>query len=315
MINIAIIGYGNLGKSAFEQISKRSDEFNFVKIFSRRDYAGGLDEMFDDIKKQKNNINVALFCGGSSDDAPVMVAKLNQIGVSTIDSYDNHGQIANGVYIDNVAKSALEAGTTAIIGAGWDPGYLSLQRVLNNAILPNGTHHTFFGGETGGLSMGHSNAVRQIDGVKNAVQLTISRKDAIEKALSGQIVDKNSRHKRVCFVVAEQKNHAEIETKIRTMPDYFAGQETEVNFISQDEFDSRFSNFTVHSGRLISTNDNVSFNVELKTKSNMDLTASIMIAYAKANYEMQKRNLHGAFTIADVPLSYLVDKKTHLDNI
>ena len=315
MINIAIVGYGNLGKSAFEQISKRSDEFNFVKIFSRRDYAGGMDEMFDDIKQQKHNIDVALFCGGSSDDAPVMVAKLNQIGVSTVDSFDNHGQIANGVYMRKVAKSAFEGRTTAIVGAGWDPGYLSLQRVLNYAILPDGTHHTFFGGETGGLSMGHSNAVRQIDGVKNAVQLTISRKDAIDKALAGEIVDKNSRHKRVCFVVAEQKNHAEIENKILSMPDYFAGQETEVNFISQDEFDSRFSNLTAHSGRLISTNDNVNFNVELKTKSNMDLTASIMIAYAKANFKMQKRKLKGAFTVADVPLSYLVYAEEHFKNI
>lgn len=315
MINVAIIGLGNLGKSALEQITYRSSEFNLVKVFSRRDYNDGLNEMLEDIKNHKSKIDVALFCGGSSDDAPVMVSEINKIGVSTVDSYDNHGQISNGVYVNKVKKAAEDSGTTAIIGAGWDPGYLSLQRVLNNAILPAGMHQTFFGGELGGLSMGHSNAVRQITGVQNAIQLTISRQDAIGKALLGEYVDKNSRHRRVCFVVAEPKDHAYIENEIRNMPDYFAGQEVVVNFISQEEFDEKYSNFTAHSGQLISTGGEVSFNVELNTKSNMDLTASIMIAYAKANVEMQKRKMRGAFTVADVPLSYLVDAKTHLDNI
>jgi len=315
MINVAIVGLGNLGKSAFEQISGRKVEFNLVKVFSRRDYAGGFDEMINDIKNHKDKIDVVLFCGGSSDDAPVMVSEINKIGISTIDSYDNHGQISNGIYVNKVKKAAEEAGTTAIIGAGWDPGYLSLQRVLNNAILPTGMHQTFFGGENGGLSMGHSNAVRQIVGVKNAIQLTISRQDAIEKALLSEYVEKNARHKRVCFVVADEKDYARIESEIRNMPDYFAGQEVVVSFISQNEFDKKYSNFTAHSGQLISTSDKVSFNVELKTKSNMGLTASIMIAYIKANYEMQKRKICGVFSVADVPLSFLVDAKTHWDNI
>jgi diaminopimelate dehydrogenase len=289
-------------------------------MFSRRDYKNGYEEMLNDIKNHKERIDVALFCGGSSNDAFKFVPDLAKIGISTVDSYDNHTQIASGTYINEVSKFADKSQTTAIIGAGWDPGYLSLQRVLNNAILPVdncslAAHNTFYGGENGGLSMGHSNAVRQIAGVKSAVQLTVSRKDAIEKALNGENVDKYDRHKRVCFVVAEQKDRERIENEIRNIPDYFLGQETYVNFISQEEFDERFSNFTAHSGQQISANDKISFNVELKTKSNMDLTASVMIAYAKANFEMQKRRIYGVFTVADVPLSFLVDAKTHFDNI
>jgi len=217
-INYAIIGYGNLGKACKQQIEERPDEFELTGVFSRRESKDTI--LLDDITKYKDDIDVALFCGGSSDDAPKMVPHLNQIGLSTVDSFDNHGEIANRNYLNLIQAATDKSGTTAIVGAGWDPGYLSIQRILNKAIMPEGIHHTFYGGAGGGLSMGHTNALKEIPGVITARQLTVTREDAIKGALDGRYIEKNDRHKRVCFVVAEPGKETFVEEQIRNMPGY-----------------------------------------------------------------------------------------------
>ena len=310
-IKIAIIGNGNLGRACKQQILERPNEFSLVGIFSRRQSEDTI--LLETISDYQ--FDVALFCGGSSTDAPAMVPELNAKGICTVDSYDNHGEIKNENY-QNLIKSATEkSGTTAIVGAGWDPGYLSLQRILNIAFLPTGVHNTLYGGSQGGLSMGHTNAIKKIEGVIAAHQITMPREDAKEKAKQGIKVASDDRHKRLCFVVAENGKEAEIEKQIRNMEGYYKNQQVEVNFISLDEFTQRFSNSLGHGGQIISTDSNTKINLELEAKSNPLLTANGMLAFAKANYAMQKRGWKGVFTIDEVPLSFLLEKEIRLSEI
>ena len=307
MTNIIIIGYGNLGRAVERQIQSRPNEFKLIKIFSRRSYPPPqLESMLSDISAHKPHFDVALFCGGSQDDAPIIMPELASLGISTVDSYDNHSNVWH--YLDTLKPQ----NSTHITCAGWDPGFLSLQRILAQAITPNAVQTTLYGGEAGGLSMGHSNAVRNVTNVINAVQLTHTRPDALLDAQKGKSIPKHLRHKRVCWVVADAPHHAQIERDIKQIPEYFLNQEVVVNFISQSEFNHRFSNYTSHSGRQIATSSDITINTEITTTSNMDLTANIMLAYAKANHHMQSQDQHGVFTIADVPLAYLLNSHINI---
>ena len=314
-INIAIIGFGNLGKACAQQIHARSNEFNLVGIFSRRQSKQTIP--LECIHDYSDKIDVALFCGGSSEDAPKLVPYLNGMGLSTVDSYDNHDNIKNQTYQNAIRAASVVSGytTVAIVGAGWDPGYLSLQRILNKAIMPEAVHNTFYGGENGGLSMGHTNAIKGIAGVEDAHQITLPRKEAVERATGGATIDKNARHKRLCYVVAEQDKQTSIEKQIRGMEGYFKGQEVEVNFICQDEFANRFEGKHGHGGQIISVDKNAKINAHLEMQSNPLFTANCMIAYAKANYKMQARKEIGVFTIDQVPLAYLLDDAARLCEI
>ena len=200
--------------------------FELIGVFSRRTDAGTipLDEIIN------HDIDVVLFCGNSNIDAPRIVPWLNSIGLSTIDCYDNQAEIANGNYI-NAIKSKQNC-TVAIIGAGWSPGLLSINRILNKAIMPCGVHNTLYGT---GLSMGHTTALKAIPDVTEAHQTTIPRKDAIEKALRGEFVPPNDRHSRICYIVAAPRKKKLIEKQIRINP-YFANQQIEINFIGIKEF-------------------------------------------------------------------------------
>ena len=313
MINLVIIGNGNLGKACKLQILNRQNEFNLVGIFSRRES----DETFsyNDIKNYLNDIDVALFCGGSSSDAPVMVPELNKMGFSTVDSYDNHGEIKNQNYINLVKKETDKSGTTAIIGAGWDPGYLSLQRIYNKAIMPNGIHNTFYGGKNGGMSMGHSNAVKKIPGVIAAHQITKPRADMQALAMNGKEVSKNDRHLRICYVVAESGKEKQIEDQLRNIEGYFKDQLVEVHFINMDVFEKNFSNALGHGGQIISADNNARINLELEMNSNPVFTANAMIAFGKANYRMRQKGLKGTFTIDEVAPAFLVDDDVRLSEI
>jgi|GEM_PF-6320826 len=321
-INIAIVGNGNLGKACKQQILKRPTEFNLVGVFSRR--AGDDTIPFDDITYFRKEIDVVLYCGGSNDDAPKFVPHLNKIGLSTVDSYDNHGEIANRSYQNFVATSADKSGTTAVIGAGWDPGYLSLQRIYNKAILPDAMHTTFWGGQSGGMSMGHTNAIKNIPGVLDAHQITLARPDAIDDATQGKLVDKNNRHKRICYVVCKPENQASIERQIRNMEGYFKGQEVEIHFkspvddatlFSQGELVKGYEFPYAHGGQIIAVDDNAKINLQLDMKSNPLFTANAMLAFAKANYVMQAKGLAGAFTIDQIPPEYLLDDDVRLGEI
>lgn len=312
-INCAIIGNGNLGRACREQMLKRKNEFNLIGMFSRRPSANTI--LLEEIEHYKDAIDVAFFCGGSNTDAAEMVPYLNGIGLSTVDSYDNHGEIRNQNYQNKIRPAALKSGTTAIIGAGWDPGYLSLQRIYSKAFMTEGTHNTFYGGLNGGLSMGHTNAIKTIKGVIAAHQLTVTREDAIDKALSGGLVDKKDCHKRVCFVVAEKGSEQGIEKQIREMEGYFKDQMVEVHFIGMEEFTERFAGQFGHAGQLISTDSNAKINLKLEMESNPLFTANAMLAFGKANFTMQQKGMKGVFTVDEIPPAYLSDELVRLGEI
>ena len=305
MIRFAIVGNGNLGRACREQILKRPNEAELVGLFSRRESAGTLP--LEDIGKYKGKIDVVLFCGGSSNDAPVMVPKLLAQGFSTVDSYDNHGEIGNGNYPELLAKAAKTSGATAIIGAGWEPGIMSIQRILNKAYMPNGVHNALYGS---GLSMGHTSAIKSIAGVVAAHQITTPREDAKQLALGGKEVPSNDRHRRICYVVAEPGMEQSIEKQIRNMQEYFKDQQVEVHFINMDTFTKKFTNQFGHGGQIISADDNTKITWVMQTKNNPIMTANAMLAYARANFTMQNKGLQGAFTVDEVPPAYLLDDAT-----
>ena len=307
IINCAVIGYGNLGRACREQILKRPDEFNLAGVFSRRKVQGTIP--LDKLGDYRGEIDVALFCGGSADDAPEMVPYLNKLGLSTVDSYDNHGAIAE--YINTVKAATETSGTTAIAGAGWDPGYLSVQRILCKALMPNGTHNVFYGGKKGGLSMGHSNAIKTVPGVVDACQFTLTRPDSLAAALRGKNVPANDKHKRLCYVVAKPGKENAIATQIRGMAGYFKDQITQIRFVTPRQLEKIYTQS--HSGHLISTDDNAKINLELTMKSNPLFTANAMLAYAKANKIMQQKGQSGVFTCAEVPPAYLVGGQTYFE--
>jgi len=343
-LNYAIIGNGNLGKACKEQILKRPDEFDLVGTFSRRESDETIP--YQHLERYLGEIDVTLFCGGSSNDAPIMVPELNEMGLSTVDSYDNHGEIKNQNYQNAIKQATDKSETTAIIGAGWDPGFLSIQRILNKALIPDGAHNTFYGGERGGLSMGHTNALKRIDGVIDAFQVTRASTAAIHKALDGIVVPKEQRHERDCYIVAQPGKEEYIQEQILNMEGYFKGQIVKIRFITNDFEKVKASNLgqtpvvfrsvywendiakvmeaikenalgypNGHSGQVIASDDNGKINLGLEMKSNPIFTANAMLAYGKANHTMQKRGLKGTFTIDEVPPAFLVDNDVRLGEI
>jgi diaminopimelate dehydrogenase len=314
-INVAIVGNGKLGNAIKQQILKRPKEFHLAGMFSHRIEPDTIP--LDKIHKYKSQTDVVLFCGSSKGHCPAteLVPWLNQIGFNTVDSYDDHNEIKNSNYLNLIRTASGEGNTTAIIGAGWDPGYLSLQRIYNRAILPEGAHNTLYGGTSGGLSMGHTTALKNIDGVITAVQFTHARQDAQKQALRGKYVDPNHRHLRVCYVVAEPGRENEIQQQIHNIDGYFKHQQVEIHFITLKEFNNKHADRTSHVGQIISADANATINLQLKMKSNPTFTANAMLAFAKANFKMQQMGIVGAHTVADVPPSLLVDEQTHLNEI
>ena len=315
-INVAIVGYGNLGRACVEQIFEQDNVFNLVGAFSKRDIEGAYK--LEDIEWFKEDIDVVIYCGGSKNDAEKEVPWLNKKGFHTVDSFDTHIKIASQEYQKLINDAAKKGKTTAIIGAGWDPGLLSILRILFKGVMPKGKLHTFFGGQNGGLSQGHSNALKGIEGVKNARQLTVTREDAITAALSGRIVPSEERHKRVCYIVAESGQEASIEQQIRNMPGYFKDQQVEIHFQTDEQFNEMIAKTeypNAHSGRVISADGNATIDVQLNMKDNPHFTANAMLAFARANYMMQQKGLRGAFTIDEVAPAYLVSEEDRLNNI
>src|SRR5699024_2613552 len=311
-IRVGIVGYGNLGKGAEIAISQNPD-MTLVAIFTRRDPKAietvGADAAvvpFNKIEDYQETIDVLLLCGGSANDlpdmSPALVEKFN-----IVDSYDNHALILD--HIERVDKPAKENNKTGIVTAGWDPGLFSMHRLLGEIVLPGGATQTFWGE---GLSQGHSDAVRRVKGVKDAVQYTVPDPDMLDDARKGKGADLTAaeRHKRICYVVAENEREKErIEREIKSMPHYFADYDTTVHFISEDELKENHSKMK-HGGYVIrsgSTADNHLHKVEfsLALDSNPEFTASVLVAYARAAHRMNQDGLTGAKTIFDVPLSYL----------
>lgn len=320
MIKIGIVGYGNLGKGV-EEIIKYHNDIELVGIFTRRDkneiqkLSDNIVYSVDEILEFKDKIDVLILCGGSHSDLPIQ-GPLYIKNFNTVDSFDTHAKIEE--YYNIMTEVAINNNKVSIISIGWDPGIFSLIRNLFNSILPNPNTYCFWGN---GVSQGHSDAIRKIDGVIDAIQYTIPIQSSIDKIRNGEIpiLSNREKHIRECFVVADKNyNKSIIESKIKNMPFYFDEYTTIVNFIDLNELKNKH-NKLFHGGNIISTNSiNNNKNVlelSLKLDSNPLFTASILVAYAKANYRLQQEKKYKAYTILDIPLSYIIDKKYYFKEI
>jgi diaminopimelate dehydrogenase len=311
-IKVGIVGYGNLGRGTVEAI-KQCPDMKLVAIFTRRTPDSvSVDESnvqvlhISDAEKYKDEIDVMILCGGSATDLPDQGPYFARM-FNTIDSYDTHAKIPE--YFNAVDNATKESGKISIISVGWDPGLFSLNRLMAEAILPNGENYTFWGK---GLSQGHSDAIRRVEGVLGGVQYTVPIAEAVEKVKSGENPELTTaeKHQRVCYVVAEEGyDKAKIEHDIVTMPNYFADYRTEVNFITAEELKANHSKLP-HGGFVIrggKTGDNHKQIIEfsLNLDSNPEFTASVLVAYARAAYRLNKEGQAGAKTVYDVAPGYL----------
>ena len=312
-IRIAVAGYGNLGRGV-ECAIKQNPDTELYGVFTRRDpktvktLTGAKVFSIDTIEEHRDNIDVVIICGGSATDLPVQTPALASY-FNVIDSFDTHAKIPE--HFANVDKAAKSAGTTAIISVGWDPGMFSLNRLYASCILPDGADYTFWGK---GVSQGHSDAIRRIEGVKDARQYTIPVQSALDAVRNGKnpVLTTREKHTRECFVVAEDgADKAKIENEIKTMPNYFADYDTTVHFISEEELKKNHSGiphggFVIRSGKtgLNGENKHV-IEYSLKLDSNPEFTSSVLVAYARAAFRMNKEGNTGCKSVFDVPPAYL----------
>lgn len=316
-IKVGIVGYGNIGRGVEAAITQNQD-MELVAVFTRRapetltiaTQTAKVEHM-DALLNYKGIIDVMILCGGSATDLPVQGPEL-AANFNTIDSFDTHARIPE--YFESVNQKAVEAGTTSIISVGWDPGLFSMIRMMSGAILPVGEDYTFWGK---GVSQGHSDALRRVEGVKNAIQYTIPMEEAVEAVRRGDNPQLTTRqkHLRECFVVAEEGADLEaIENTIKTMPNYFADYDTIVHFISEEELKANHSKMP-HGGFVFRTGvtgleqeNKQIIEFSLKLDSNPQFTANVLVAYARAAVRMNREGMKGAKSVFDVPLSYLSAK-------
>lgn len=307
-IRIGIVGYGNIGRGV-EQAIKRNEDMELAAVFTRRDPVsvkvateGAKVVHMDDMLSMKGDVDVMVLCGGSATDLPVMGPEI-AANFNTIDSFDTHAKIPE--YFANVDKAAKEGNNISIISGGWDPGMFSLNRLYAESILVQGSTYTFWGK---GVSQGHSDAIRRIPGVKNAIQYTVPVDEAVDQVRSGSEPKLTTRdkHTRECYVVAQEgANKAEIENAIKTMPNYFDEYNTTVHFISEEELKRDHSKMP-HGGFVIRTGETGEegskhvIEYSLKLDSNPEFTASVLIAYARAAYRLNQKGENGARSVFDI---------------
>ncbi len=317
-IKIVIVGYGNVGRGV-RTVIEATQDMELCGIVSR-----GVPRVKKEVGEDIPVMNVAdielwirelqpdvaILCGGSSTDLPVQGPEL-AAHLSTVDSFDNHGEIAN--YFTKMNETAKKAHTIAVVSTGWDPGIFSLERVLASSFLPDAKAYGFYGlDESGGLSMGHSDAIRRIPGVKDARQYTHAKPTTVDKVRSGEnpTLSPGDMHWRECFIVLEDGADASaVEQTVKNMPNYFAPFQTVVNFISQEELDRDFSGLP-HGGCVIAAGtaaDGSSSKIEYHCSwgSNPVATASVLVAHARAVMRLKNEGKSGAFTILDIPPAYL----------
>lgn len=313
-IRIGIMGYGNLGRGV-ECAVKQNEDMELVAVFTRRapETVSILTEgvkvyHVDEAEKFQNEIDVMILCGGSATDLPKQTKEFAKM-FHVVDSFDTHAKIPE--HFAAVDKAALEGGKIGIISVGWDPGMFSLNRLYANAILPQGKDYTFWGK---GVSQGHSDAIRRIEGVKNGKQYTIPVKEALEAVREGENPELSTRekHTRECFVVAEEgADKSRIEREIKNMPNYFADYDTTVHFITEEELQANHSGiphggFVIRSGKT-GWNGEHSHIMEysLRLDSNPEFTASVIVAYARAAYRLGEEGQSGCRTVFDIAPAYL----------
>ena len=307
-IRIGIVGCGNIGRGV-EQAIKRNQDMELAAVFTRRDPAsvkvateGAKVVHMDDMLSMKGDVDVMVLCGGSATDLPVMGPEI-AANFNTIDSFDTHAKIPE--YFANVDKAAKEGNNISIISVGWDPGMFSLNRLYAESILVQGSTYTFWGK---GVSQGHSDAIRRIPGVKNAIQYTVPVDEAVDQVRSGSEPKLTTRdkHTRECYVVAQEgANKAEIENAIKTMPNYFDEYNTTVHFISEEELKRDHSKmphggFVIRTGETGEEGNKHVIEYSLKLDSNPEFTASVLIAYARAAYRLNQKGENGARSVFDI---------------
>lgn len=316
-IRIGILGYGNLGRGV-ECAVRQNPDMELAAVFTRRNPQDVtiLTESaavcnVADAADWKDKIDVMILCGGSATDLPVQTPEYASI-FNVVDSFDTHARIPE--HFANVDKAAKEGGNVGIISVGWDPGMFSLNRMYANAILPEGKDYTFWGR---GVSQGHSDAIRRIDGVKDGKQYTIPVEAALQAVRNGEDPELTTRekHTRECFVVLEEGADASmIEAEIKNMPNYFADYDTTVHFISEEELKRDHSSiphggFVLRSGKTGWENENKHLiEYSLKLDSNPEFTSSVIAAYARAAYRLAKEGQTGCKTVFDIAPVYLSAK-------
>lgn len=308
-IRIGIFGYGNLGRGV-ECAAMHSDDISLRAVFTRRDPS--TIKLIDssvpvvsasEVTAWKDEIDVMILCGGSAKDLPTMTPDLAKV-FCVVDSFDTHAKIPE--HFAAVDSAAKHGENLALISCGWDPGLFSLARIMGECILPQGTTYTFWGK---GVSQGHSDAIRQIPGVVDARQYTIPKEEVLEAARSNDRHDFTAQqmHTRECFVVLDPSTDPDtVRNEIVTMPNYFAGYDTTVHFISQEEFDRDHRAFP-HGGTVIRNGstgkdleNHATIEYSLNLGSNPEFTARVLVAYARAVYRMHKRSRHGCISVFDV---------------
>ncbi len=313
-MKLAILGYGNLGRGV-ECAAKQNEDMELKYVFTRRDPStvkilteSAKVVSVNDILDYKDDIDVLIICGGSATDLPKMTPEYAKY-FNVIDSFDTHAKIPE--HFNNVDAAAKAGNKIAMISVGWDPGMFSLNRVYANAILTDGADYTFWGR---GVSQGHSDAIRRIEGVADARQYTCPVKEAMDEVRKGTQPELTTRqkHTRECYVVAKEgADLARIEKEIKEMPNYFADYDTTVNFISQEELDANHKGIP-HGGVVIRTgktgwngeNTHV-IEYSLKLDSNPEFTSSVLVAYARAAFRMASEGMSGCKTVFDVAPAYL----------
>lgn len=313
-IRVGIFGYGNLGRGIEAAIRQNSD-MTLAAVFTRRapeslkiNTAGVPVYHASTASEHKDEIDVMIMCGGSATDLPEQTPEMAK-HFCVVDSFDTHARIPE--HFANVDKEALAAGNVAIISAGWDPGMFSLNRLYASAVLPDGKDYTFWGK---GVSQGHSDAIRRIDGVLDAKQYTIPVDTALEAVRSGSCPELTTRQKHIreCFVVAKEgADKARIESEIVNMPNYFADYDTTVHFITAEELKRDHSGIP-HGGFVIRTGktgfdgeNNHVIEYSLKLDSNPEFTASVIVAYARAAVRLKNKGESGCKTVLDIPPALL----------
>ena len=316
-IRIGILGYGNLGRGV-ECAVRQNADMELVAVFTRRNPEDVkiLTEAakvcrVEEAAEWKDRIDVMILCGGSATDLPVQTPELAGM-FHVIDSFDTHARIPE--HFAKVDEAAKKSGHVAVISAGWDPGMFSLNRLYAEAVLPEGKDYTFWGR---GVSQGHSDAIRRVEGVKNGKQYTIPVEAALEAVRAGENPELTTRqkHTRECFVVLEEGADAKkVEQEIKNMPNYFADYDTTVHFISEEELLRDHSGiphggFVIRSGRTGWEKENKHIiEYSLKLDSNPEFTSSVIVAYARAAYRMAKEGQSGCKTVFDIAPAYLSPK-------
>ena len=316
-IRIGIFGYGNLGRGV-ECALRQNADMELKAVFTRRNpetvriLTQGVPVYHaDQVTEMKDEIDVMILCGGSATDLPVQTPALAKF-FNVVDSFDTHANIP--VHFANVNAQAAATDHTAIISVGWDPGLFSLNRLYGGAILPDGKDYTFWGK---GVSQGHSDAIRRVEGVAGGKQYTVPVQEALDAVRRGENPELTTRekHTRECFVVAKEgADKARIESEIKNMPNYFADYDTTVNFISEEELQRDHSGiphggFVIRSGRTgKDLENNHIIEYSLKLDSNPEFTSSVLVAYARAAYRMNQQGDFGCKTVLDIPPAYLSPK-------